>query len=347
MKPLNGAPVFRAGESQYYWEDVLLAAIRRGDWPTLERRAHEELAAIRWQMAVGVPVAPATIEASAAEFRYARGLVSADEMRAWLATWGLSAAEWMEWVRRDLARTMAADARDKIAMDYAPSPAELMLALPVTFVCSGIADRFAQELARHAAASALEHVNPEALEGWNGTTELGELLAPFGTLPADWLRARAVVVGCLDHALVPLRTAAVTPTALRRELDARHLDWVRVDYRSVVFASEHAAREAAWCVRGDGLDLAEVAARAGATVRADRCYLCDVDGELRAAFLGARAGELIGPTRQNGCFALHQIDLKQLPSLQDPEMRRRAEDDVLQKALAAAVQDRIQWQVAI
>ena len=347
MKPLNGAPVFRAGESQYYWEDVLLAAIRRGDWPTLERRAHEELAAIRWQTAADVPVAPVSIEAAAAEFRYARGLVSADEMHAWLAAWGLSAAEWMEWVRRDHARTMAADTRDKVAVDCAPSRVELMLALPVTFVCSGIADRFAQELARYAAAHPLEHLNGGRLESCNGKTEASELLAPFGTLPVEWLRDRAAVVGQLDHALVPLRDTAITPSALRRELDARHLDWVRVDYRSVVFASEHVAREAAWCVRGDGLDLGEVAVRAGATVRAERCYLCDVEGELRAAFLGARAGELIGPTRQHGCFALHQVDLKLLPSLQDPEMRRRAEDNVLQKALAAAVQERIQWQVAL
>ena len=348
MKPLNGAPVFSAGESQYYWEDVLLAAIRRGDWPGLEGRVQEELAALRWQRETGTPATQASIETAAAEFRYARGLVSADEMRAWLRDWGLSVAEWMDWVRRDHARTLASSALDAITVDYAPTSAEIAGALPTTFICSEIAADFARELAERAAVSTVERWNGGTAERNSiGATDTLEVLSCFGSVTTERLHERGAVVGQLDDALAPVRQAVLTPGALHRELDAHHLDWIRVEYRSVAFANEHAAREASWCVRSDGLGLDEVAARAGATISTGSRFLCDVDGELRTTLLGARAGELIGPSRENDCFVLYAIDLKQLPSLEDPEMRQRVEDQVVQRALASAVHDRVRWQVAL
>jgi hypothetical protein len=314
----------------------------------LERRVHEELAALRWQEVAGTPVAQAAIEAAAAEFRYARGLVSADEMRAWLDGWGLSAREWMDWVRRDHARTMAARTIDEVTAQHSPAPGELVAALPITFVCSELADRFGRDLAERAAVHAVEGLNDRAVECSHvETADALELLSAFGALSVERVRERIAVIGQFDDALAPFRHAALTPAAVRRELDARRLDWIRVDYRTVIFASEHAAREASWCVRRDGLDLDEVVARAGAILRTDRSYLCDVDGALRTGLLGARAGELIGPTRENGCFVLHYVDFKELPSLDDPEMRRRVEDHVLQKALASVVHDHVRWQVAL
>lgn len=347
MRSLFGRPVLTAGDAQYFWEDVLLASVLRGDWSDLERLVREELdCARRSREGAGEP-SPAEVDAAAADFRYERNLVSAAETYAWLERWGLGAGEWMEWVRRSLARARAGRPPGGGATDLAAAEEEVLLALPVTLVCSGAADRFALALAERAAALAV------AGDGGDAATEAvlarfpADLAARgFGALSAARLRERERVVARAECGLRRFREMVLTPRALHHEVGGRHLDWIRVEYCSAYFPTESMAREAVLCVREDGLALDEVAAGAGTSLRRARCWLEEVERGLRERLLASRSGELLGPVRENGGFLVHRVESKCLPTLEDPEVRRRAEQSALRSALAAAVNDRVRWKVA-
>jgi hypothetical protein len=71
-----------------------------------------------------------------------------------------------------------------------------------------------------------------------------------------------------------------------------------------------------------------------------------MDAALRDRFIGARPGDLIGPLRLKDEYALYLVMQKSLPSVQDPEVRRRAEDGVLKSLLDRQVTNRVRWQQA-
>jgi hypothetical protein len=67
---------------------------------------------------------------------------------------------------------------------------------------------------------------------------------------------------------------------------------------------------------------------------------------VQPAFLSASANDLIGPLPEDKEFKIYLIVKKVMPSVQDPEVRARAEDVLLEKALTFEVQARVSWEVA-
>lgn len=177
----------------------------------------------------------------------------------------------------------------------------------VAAVCSGALERAAQDLAARAAAAAA----------------LGD---------AD-----------LDRAYERFVAEAVTPDVLRSVLETRKADWIRVDCRTLVLPSEAAAREAALCVRDDGMALAEVASQAGVEMREHSTYLEDAADELGKALLSARTGELLGPVPLADRFALVLVDDKAEPTLDDPEILRRVQEAARRRAIEREVVNRVTW----
>jgi hypothetical protein len=118
-----------------------------------------------------------------------------------------------------------------------------------------------------------------------------------GTLEraAEELAARAAAAEAtgepdLERAYNRFLAEAITPEALGSLLEARKADWIRVDCRTLVFPLAAAAREAALCVRDDGMALAEVASQAGVEMREHSVHLEDAADELGKALLSARTG---------------------------------------------------------
>jgi hypothetical protein len=100
MLPLFSRPLFDLRDDTYTWQDAVLSALIGGRWNAVERRVREGLACVRHFERAGARAPEAKIEAAAAEFRYERELISADEAEAWLAGLGLDSAAWLAWVRR-------------------------------------------------------------------------------------------------------------------------------------------------------------------------------------------------------------------------------------------------------
>jgi hypothetical protein len=162
-------------------------------------------------------------------------------------------------------------------------------------------------------------------------------------LAARAAAAEATEEADLDRAYNRLVAQAVTPDALRSLVEARKADWIRIDCRTLVLPSADGAREAALCVRDDGMALAEVAEQAGVEMREHSLYLEDAADELGKALLSARTGELLGPLPLADRFALVLVDGKVEPTIDDPEILRRAQEAARRRAIEREVVNRVTW----
>lgn len=295
-------PVFSVGGQEYTWADVLAAARRWGRWEELETRTSEGVAALD-----RADVSEADVDRAGQEFRYARNLLAAEEMEAWLRHWGLTAREWTAYLRRAIARTRT---------DGEPGATAGEAEIWAEAVCSGELAELARELAARAAAA-------EAL---------GEMP---GSVDSDLAR--------MDEALDAFRESTLTPQSRAKALELRSSDWVRLSYTALELPQAGMAKEAALCVREDGLSLNDVAGRAGVSAHEREALLAEVDADLSKPLLSAPPGELVGPVAVSDGFVLLRVNKKVNPTLDDPVINGLLEDEVPRRAIEREVRNRVQW----
>ena len=355
MPTVAGREVFSIGESAYTWGDVNLGAVLRGDWAALARDVSASLSCLKRleELEDEEEVLPEEeISAAAAEFRYARDLVAAEDMETWLEKCGLTADDWMDFIRRSLLIKKWAEELEEIQREYPVSQEEVDAIILCDATCSGRAVAWATALAARAAAYA--KIAEEDASAGDGISE-DEVRSVLDSLPAKGAaQALAGPAGPADPdrlaALARLEAAwkrfaarQATPQAIREQLAAHRLEWTRLTVRSLGLSDLEAAREAALCIREDGRDPAEVAAESGAEFREEDWYLDDADPALRDHLLAARAGEVLGPLRLNDRFVVVSVLGKQPPSENDPALWARAERVLLDRATSREVENRVRW----
>jgi hypothetical protein len=297
-------PVFAAGDQDYRWADVVAAAQHWSRWAELERRTADGLAAL-----AGLPekIGQAEVDEAMQAFRYARSLIAAEEMEAWLEHWGLRAQDWSGYLRRGIARTRAAG-------ESASPPDDQDVWAEA--VCSGALAELARDLAARVAAAEAGGTRPGPVE-----SDLAQMEE--------------------EHAAFVQR--ALTPEAAAKALELRNADWVRLSYTALEFPEAAMASEAALLVREDGLTPADVAGRAGVPLQEFETFLEDVEPGLSESLLSAPAGELVGPLPVRNGFALLCVNEKVAPTLADPVIQERLQEEVPRRALEREVRNRVQW----
>ena len=315
--------LFTVNETAFGWEEIVAAAEAWGEWPRLVERTRQALACLAYAAKTGQLPSAQEVRAAATAFRYARNLISADEASAWLAEWEMTVDEWMNYLRGQWLVERLADQLDDITAAHSISDDAVAAVIKKHAICSGIFNQWAQELAGRAALAA--------------QSGLPDCAAAAGVAsPHD-------VIARIETAFAAQRQAALTPQRLQASIADHRLDWVRFDCRSLWFADESVAREAAWCVTEDGLTLDEVAADAHRTAQAQCFYLDELDAAVRPYFLAARAGELLGPLKAPTGFPLYAISAKQMPVADDPLIRQRAERTLLAGLMTQAINERVTW----
>jgi hypothetical protein len=297
-------PVFAVGDHEYRWADIVAAARHWGRWVELERRTADGLAALG-----GLPeeIGHAELDEAMQAFRYALRLIAADEMEAWLQRWGLDTKDWAGYLRRQIACGRATGEGGSAA-DEREVWAEA--------VCSGALVELARDLAARVAAAEAGGVEP-------------------GPVDSDLSRMEA------EHAAFV--EGALTPEAAVKALELRNADWVRLSYTALEFPEAAMASEAALLVREDGLSPADVAGRAGVPLEEREAFLEDVEPGLSESLLSAPTGELVGPLRVGNGFALLRVNEKVAPTLADPAVQERLQEEVPRRALEREVRNRVRW----
>jgi hypothetical protein len=297
-------PVFAVGDQDYRWADVVAAARRWSRWAELERQTAEGSAAL-----AGLPekIGHDELDEAMQAFRYERRLIAAEEMEAWLEHWGLHTKDWSGYLRREIART-------RVDGEGGSSPDEMDVWAQA--VCSGALADVARDLAARVAAVDAEGAQP-------------------GPVESDLVRMEA------EHAAFVER--ALTPEAAAKALELRSADWVRLSYTALEFPEAAMASEAALLVREDRLSPADVAGRAGVPLEEHEAFLEDVEPGLSESLLSAPTGELVGPLRVGNGFALLRVNGKVAPTLADPVIQERLQEEVPRRALEREVRNRVRW----
>jgi hypothetical protein len=343
-----GQVVFSVRDARYDWVDVVLAAHVRGDWPALERDIRAGLACLTAaEEDDDGGVDPDAVEAAAAEFRYARDLVSAEETEGWLAARHVTVEAWSGYIERTVLRASRAAELDELMEAHPPADEAVAALLWVDGICSGRLAQFAHALAARAAIRDRMGLAAAAADVEAGIGREPRRIAPrgLGGVPPETCRARLPALERLEAVFQRFRAEAVTPEAVRSQLAARRLDWVRLDYRYLAFGDEQAAREALLSLKEDGLGLEQVAAAAKVEVQEAHLYLEQVDPAARARLLAAGPGDVVGPWPLGDGFAALVVASKAFPSEADPEARRRAEVAVLTALVEREIGDRVRWHV--
>jgi hypothetical protein len=352
MPALAGQRIFSVGGTSLAWEDIVLAGCLWGDWVDLETRVRDGLACLgRYEeldeAEAQAVLSDSAVEATAAEFRYARDLVAASDLEAWLERRGITVDEWLDFVRRNMLRDRWADEIEDIRDEWEIDPDEIAAALPCEAVCGGLASELAVRLAARAAIHARDAVPDDTLaaEAQARAAAVPEHLLEraLPDLPAAVRRERLRVLAGLDVAWSRFAATAASPETLRALIGGRRLDWMRIGVQMVTAPDEDVARELVLCVRDDRRPLDEVAAEAGLSAETTEFWVEDVPEVLRDAVVGARAGDLLGPLAANDGHVVLVIGDKRLPSEDDPAVRARAEQSLLARAVDREVANRVTW----
>ena len=333
------------GES-YCWRDVILSAVRRGEWSAVERRARLGAACVRHAEATGMSLPSSAVDAASREFRYARDLVTAQSMEDWLASREIQVQEWSAYLRRDLERARNTADPASLLGRYPVTDADATRLALIDAICGSELDAWAHALARESAAhAALATVPAERDDHAHADDPSSAHAVPSTVVGGDETLVRASVrrLAAIEESMREFRAATLTDKAVQDYVNGRQLDWVRFDCRLLAFPREEMAAEAALLLREDGEGFTGVYMVARTAPRVARFFLDQVDESLRDHFLGSRAGDLIGPVRIGAEYVLYEVEAKVLPSIHDDEVRTRAEQAVLALVMEQQVTRRVAW----
>ena len=315
----------------------------RGDWARFEAHVAAGAAcAAEAERTGGWPEAH-EVEEAATAFRYARDLLTAEEMEAWLARAGLNLDTWSDVLARDLLR---ARRPDRLEAFVGAAPGQFVLdevLLAAEGICSGMFADFARTLAERVAVAetADTALDPAAIAAEVAGVRRKHS-AWLANLNAD-LEGRLTHLVSVNAAYAALAGASLDEAALAQHLDRFRLEWLRVDLEQLSFSTAEAAQEAEWCVREDGLTLSEVAMESRQSVQDVRALLEGLDEPLRDAVLSATLDDVVGPVDIDGRFVVALVIGKTPPSLADPLVRARAERSVVEALATRAVLSHVAW----
>jgi hypothetical protein len=136
---------------------------------------------------------------------------------------------------------------------------------------------------------------------------------------------------------------SLTQEATAKALEGRRSDWVQVECTVLELPDEGMAREAALCVADEGMSLPEIAVRAGVSVADLTLSLEEAEPELAQPLLGATAGDVVGPVAVGGRFVFAAVHDKRAPTLDDPVVQARVQEEVRRRTIDTEVGARIRW----
>jgi hypothetical protein len=137
----------------------------------------------------------------------------------------------------------------------------------------------------------------------------------------------------------------LTPEAAKREIAELRLPLTRFDVETIEFESRDAASEAVWCVRDDGMSMAEVAQEGRYLYRRAELVLEEIPDDLQQKFLGLTPGAVLGPIARENGFHLSRLLGKAEPKTDDPNVRVRIEQRILERHFADVTSSNIRWEI--
>lgn len=349
-------PIFTAGEERFDLQQVLGAAEHRGQADAIWGPLADSLACATFAAEEGFAEDPDQVQEAVDEFRYDRGLVSADETERWLARRGLAVEDLYDTLARERWLRRFQGQLAEIRAAYAPTPQGLGEALWPELIVHGRLGRMARALARLVVSPRLA----SAASGPEGGVavpsppahESGAAVASAPSGPPAWARctpAWRARLRSLESVYRAVRDSLLAPRRLEQELASRRLDLTRFRLLLARLDSRDAARELLLCVTQDGEDFEQAAARAGAGPEQKLTFLEDAPESMAPHLVSAVPGEcalLEDAEQEEGPPEpplLMYVAERLPPRLEEPEVRERLEAALLERGFAPVIDEHVRW----
>jgi hypothetical protein len=342
--------IFACGDRSFTVRDLIDGALFRGElepaWNELLRLVAAEARADEQDLEYDDDA----IDAAAERFRYEHDLITAEETEKWLADRGLTLADFAAYFVRHYWGEQMNEVEPE-PLEWLSAPDDMSELLTKELVLSGELDRMAQRLSWRVAARCAtdEAVGPQLIaeEEANFYDRLGldkgELEGWLENLRRDhdWLREMLVmeVIHRRDCA------ALLSREACQKEVAALRLPLTRFEVETIELDSLDAAREALLCARDDGMPMEEIAAEGRYPYRHPEVLLEEIPEDLQQKFLSVHPGDILEPIARGDGFHICRIVDKAEPDLDQPAVKQRAEERILDRHFADLTGRHIQWRL--
>jgi hypothetical protein len=331
--------VCACGEQEYTAHDAIDAAIFRGELDVKWKEFLHQVAAETRADELDLEPDEAAISKAAEAFRYEYDLITAEETEAWLANRDLTLDDFADYLTREHYASTLEEEIVAEAIEYPSADAELRRLFLAELILSGELDRMTNDLiVRLAARCAGKELPPDAI-----APEKKKFLHRSGIKAeqlANWLEQLKRDSQWLDEMLAMEAAyqkhcdTLLVPAACQRELLALRLPLTRFETEMIEVESLDAAREALFCVREDGMSMEEVATEGGYPYRRADFILEDLPVDQQHRFLSVSAGEVLQPLAHGDGFELRRILKKIEPELDDPSVKLRIDQRLLDRHFA-------------
>ncbi len=320
--------VCTCGSQEYTPRDAIEAALFRGEldstWKEFLRCAQAEKRADE----LDIDLDESAIAAAAEAFRYEHDLITAEETEAWLAARGLTLDDFSDYFTR---RYCASAVNEKLVpeeIEYSSATPKLRQLFIAELILSGELNRMTTALMfRLAARCAEKDLDLDAIAAKKQKffdrnemepAQLPNWLERLGRDP-EWFNEMLTMEAAFRRRCDTL----LVPEARQRELMALRLHLTRFETEVIELESHDAAQEALFCVREDGMSMEEVATEGRYPYRRADFLLEDIPNDLQQRFLSVSAGDVLEPVARGEGFELCRIIKKIEPHLEDPTVKLR------------------------
>jgi hypothetical protein len=276
------------------------------------------------------------ISSAAEAFRYEHDLITAEETEAWLTNRGLTFDDFSDYFTRHYyAKTLD----EKIVpeeIEYRSASPELRQLFVAELIFSGELDRMTTALMRRLAARCAEKesdsdaiaIEKQKFLDRNGLepAQLPNWLERLGRA-SEWFNEQLEIEAAYRRRCESL----FLPLARQRELVALRLPLTRFETEVLEVESRDAAQEALFCVREDGMSMEEVATEGRYPYRRADFLLEDIPSDAQQRFLSVSAGDVLEPIARGDGFELCRIINKIEPQPDDPAVRLRIDQRLLNR----------------
>jgi hypothetical protein len=334
--------VCACGHQQYTARDAIDAVIFRGELDVEWTEFLETVDAAKRSEELDLDLNQAAISSAADAFRYEYDLITGEEAEAWLANRGLTLDDFTDYFTRHYRANALYEEIVPVEVEYHSASPELRDLFLSELILSGELGRMTTALMwRLAARCAEKNPDPEAIAVAEQEffdrheiepAQLGDWLERLGR-DSEWFNTMMV----MDSAYRTRRDTLLVPQARLRELAALRLSLTQFEGEVIEFESRDTAKEALFCVREDGMSMEDVAIEGRYPFRRVNFLLEDVPIDAQQRFLCVSPGQVLKPIDRGDGFALYRILRKTEPHPEDPRVKARIDQRLLDRHFSELV----------
>jgi hypothetical protein len=345
--PRHDLIVCACGKRQYLARDAIDAAIFRGELQAKWKEFLEAVEAEKRSDELDFDLDEAAISSAAEAFRYEYDLITAEETEEWLANRRLSLDDFTDYFTRRYWANAFYKEIAPVDVEYQSASAELREVFLVELILSGELGRMTTALMwRLAAHCAEKDPDPDAIAIAEQKFFDRNEIEPSQL--ADWLEKLRRdsewfnLMLAIDAAYRTRRDTLLVPQVRQHELTALRLSLTQFETEIVEFESRDAAKEALFCVREDGMSMEQVAHEGRYPYRRLNFLLEDIPIDTQQRFLCVSAGQVLKPIERGDGFELCRIVKKIEPHLEDPRVKSRIDQRLLDRHFSELVSKHVE-----